>query len=104
VTGGSPGKRLSRLFRSILIWGRMVEMGTATMVSRMAIQLSAIFAVIGIGLLYLAIAISDASETTKIIWASGLSLTVATVFLIIWTMARDSARLQERETKRRPVQ
>lgn len=79
-------------------------MGTATVVSRMAIQLSAIFAVIGIGLLYLAIAISDASETTKVIWASGLSLTVAVVFLIIWTMARDSTRQQERETKRRPAQ
>ena len=72
------------------------------MVSRMAILLSMVFAVVGVGLLYLAIAISDASETTKIIWASGLSLAVATVFLMIWTMAGDTARQQEWEARHRP--
>lgn len=79
----------------------MVEVKTASEVSRISIQLSAIFAVVGVGLLYLAIAISDASETLKIIWASGLSLTVAFVFLMIWTMARDTIRAAEREQRRK---
>ena len=79
----------------------MVETQTANEVSRMSIQLSMVFAVIGVSLLYLAIAISDASETVKILWASGLSLTMAFTFLIIWTMARDSMRVHEREARRR---
>ena len=79
----------------------MVEVQTASEVSRISIQLSAVFAVVGVALLYLAIAISDASETMKIIWASGLSLTVAFVFLIIWTMAKDTLRAVEREQRRR---
>jgi uncharacterized membrane protein YhaH (DUF805 family) len=79
----------------------MVEVQTANEVSRLSIQLSAIFSVIGVALLYVAIAISDASMTMKIIWASGLSLTVAFVFLIIWTMARDTMRAMERELKKR---
>ncbi len=62
-----------------------------------------VFAVIGVALLYLAIAISDASETVKIIWASGLSLTMAFTFLIIWSMARDSMRVREREARRRTL-
>lgn len=60
-----------------------------------------LFAVIGVSLLYLAIAISDASEMVKVLWASGLSLTMAFTFLIIWTMARDSTRVHERESRRR---
>ena len=79
----------------------MVEVQTANEVSRVSIQLSAVFSVVGVGLLYLAIAISDASETLKIIWASGLSLTVAFVFLMIWTMAKDTIRSAEREQRRR---
>lgn len=79
----------------------MVETQTASEVSRISIQLSSVFAVIGVALLYLAIGLSDASETVKILWASGLSLTVAFTFLIIWTMARDSMRVQERESRRR---
>ena len=79
----------------------MVEGETATMASRMAIQLSMVFAILGIGLLYFAIAISSADEITKIIWASALSLTVATVFSIVWTMALDSARQQDWDAKQR---
>jgi uncharacterized membrane protein YhaH (DUF805 family) len=79
----------------------MVEAQTASDVSKMSIQLSSIFAVIGVALLYLAIAISNASETVKILWASGLSMIVAFTFLIIWTMARDSMRVHERESRRR---
>jgi hypothetical protein len=79
----------------------MVEVQTANEITRISIQLSAVFAVIGVALLYLAIAISDASETMKIIWASGLSLTVAFVFLLIWTMARDTMRAVEREQRRK---
>ncbi|MBU1915329.1 MAG: hypothetical protein KJ563_09075, partial [Candidatus Thermoplasmatota archaeon] len=57
--------------------------------------------VIGIGLLYLAIVISDASNEMKVIWASGLSLTVAFVFLLVWSMAKDSIKTYERELKRK---
>lgn len=79
----------------------MVETQTANEVSRLSVMLSMVFAVIGVGLLYLAIGISDASETVKVLWASGLSLTMAFTFLIIWTMARDSIRVHEREARRR---
>jgi hypothetical protein len=79
----------------------MVEVQTANEVSRLSIQLSAVFSVVGVALLYAAIIISDASETMKIIWASGLSLTVAFVFLLIWTLARDAMRAMEREQKRK---
>lgn len=79
----------------------MVEVQTANEVSNMSIRLSAAFAVVGVALLYLAIAISDASMTMKIIWASGLSMTVAFVFLIIWTMAKDTMRSVERDQKRK---
>ena len=67
----------------------------------MSMIFSAIFAVIGVGLLYLAIGISSATTETKVIWASGLSLAVAFVFLIVWTMAKDSIRTYERELRRR---
>ena len=79
----------------------MVEEETAAMVSRMAFLLSTVFAIVGIGLLYLAIVISDASMITKIIWASGLSLAVATAFLMVWTMASDAARQQDWDAKQR---
>lgn len=81
----------------------MVEVDTAAQVSKMSIQMAAAFTVIGLGLLYLAIAISDASNEVKVLWASGLSLTVAFLFLIIWTMARDSVRTHERELRRKPM-
>lgn len=77
----------------------MVEEETAAMVSRMAFLASTVFAFVGIGLLYLAIVISDASVLTKIIWASGLSLAVATTFLMVWTMASDATRQQEWDAK-----
>lgn len=79
----------------------MVENENTRMISKMAIQLCLVFAIVGIGLLYLAIAISDADVITKVIWASGLSLTVATVFLIVWTMAMDSVRQQDWEAKQK---
>ncbi len=79
----------------------MVEVGTAAEVSRLSMQMSVLFAVIGVGLLYLAIAISDASNEVKVIWASGLSLTVAFVFLVIWSTVRDSMQSRERELRRK---
>jgi len=81
----------------------MVEMETAVQVSKLSIQLSAAFAVIGVGLLYLAIAISDAPLETKILWASALSMGVALAFAIVWTMARDSLRARELEIRRKKV-
>jgi membrane protein CcdC involved in cytochrome C biogenesis len=79
----------------------MAGVGTAAQVSKMSMMFSAAFAVIGIGLLYLAIMISDASDETKVIWASGLSLAVAFVFLLVWSMAKDSIKTYERELKRK---
>jgi len=81
--------------------GKMVEAENTRMISRMAIQFSMAFAILGIGLLYLAILISDADVITKVIWASGLSLTVAAVFLIVWAMAMDSVRQQDWEMRQR---
>lgn len=79
----------------------MVEVETASQVCRLSIQLSAAFAVIGVGLLYLAIGISSASLEMKIIWASALSMGVAVAFAVVWTMARDSIRARELELKRK---
>jgi uncharacterized membrane protein len=79
----------------------MAGVGTAVQVSKMSMIFSAAFAVMGIGLLYLAIMISDASDETKVLWASGLSLGVAFVFLMVWTMAKDSIRTYERELRRK---
>lgn len=81
----------------------MVEVETATQVCRLSIQISAAFAVIGVGLLYLAIAISSTSLEMKILWASGLSMGVAAAFAIVWTMARDSIRAREIELRRKRV-
>lgn len=79
----------------------MVEARTITEVSNISIRFSAAFAIIGIGLLYLYIAISDVSSQIKVLWASGLSIAVAAVFLVIWTIARDVLRERERELKRK---
>lgn len=79
----------------------MVEVKTASQVSKLSIQLAAAFAVVGIGLMYLYIAATDASWPTKILWASALSLGVAFAFLVIWTIARDVIRERERETQRK---
>lgn len=79
----------------------MVEVETATHVCRISIQLSAAFAVIGVGLLYLAIAISGAPLEMKIIWASALSMAVALAFAIVWTMARDAIRTRELDLRRK---
>lgn len=73
----------------------MVEKETATQVSRMSIQLAAIFAIVGVALMYLYIGIADVPDTTKILWASGLSLGVAFTFLVIWMFARDFVRQRE---------
>lgn len=69
--------------------------------SKLSIQLSGVFAVVGIGLMYLYIGISDAADTTKVLWASTLSLAVAFIFLVIWTISRDTIRSFEREQKRK---
>jgi len=79
----------------------MVEARTIAEVSNISIRFSATFAIIGIGLLYLYIAISDVSSQIKVLWASGLSIAVAAVFLVIWTIARDVLRERERESKRK---
>ena len=70
----------------------MVEKETAVQVSRMSIQMAGVFAVIGVGLMYLYIAIAEVPDTTKLLWASGLSLGVAFTFLVIWTLARDMSK------------
>ena len=79
----------------------MVEARTVAEVSNISIRFSAAFAIVGIGLLYLYVAISDVSSQIKVLWASGLSIAVAAVFLVIWTIARDVLRERERELKRK---
>lgn len=79
----------------------MTDTGTAAEISKIAIQLSAAFAVVGIGLLYIYILISTAPETTKVLWASGLSIAVALTFLVIWTIARDVMKESDRLSRRR---
>ncbi len=80
----------------------MVEVGTVSEISKMAVKLSAAFTVIGIGLLYLYIAVTDASMPTKVLWSATLSLGVAMIFVLIWTLARDVLRDYERTLKRKP--
>jgi peptidoglycan/LPS O-acetylase OafA/YrhL len=79
----------------------MVEIGTVSELSKVSIRISAAFAVIGVGLLYLYIAVTDASNPVKILWSAALSLGVAIIFLVTWTMARDALRTYEREAKRK---
>ncbi|HUU07787.1 MAG TPA: hypothetical protein VMW88_05190 [Thermoplasmata archaeon] len=79
----------------------MVEVGTVSEISTMAVRLSAAFSVIGVGLLYLYIAVTDASMSTKVLWSATLSLGVAMMFVVIWTIARDVVRNYERDLKRR---
>ena len=79
----------------------MVEVGTVSEISTMAVRLSAAFSVIGVGLLYLYIAVTDVSMPTKVLWSATLSLGVAMIFVAIWTIARDVVRNYERDLKRR---
>lgn len=79
----------------------MVESGTAAQVAKMSIQLTGVFTVAGTALLYLYIAISGASNQTKVLWASGLTLCLAFIFLIVWTLARDWTNPREREPLRK---
>ena len=81
----------------------MASSGPAARISRLSIQLSAVFALVGIALLYLYIIASEAPETVKILWSSGLSIGVAFSFLIMWTIARDAVRESEREARRRTM-
>jgi len=67
----------------------MVNSGTASQVAKMSIQLTGAFTIVGTALLYLYIAISDATNQTKVLWASGLTLSLAFIFLVVWTLARD---------------
>lgn len=78
----------------------MVEVGTVSEVAKVSIRLSAAFSVIGVGLLYLYIAVTDASLPTKVLWSATLSLGVAMVFIVTWTIARDVMRNYERELRR----
>lgn len=78
----------------------MVQTETISEVTKISIRLSAVAAVLGIGLLYVYIAVTDASVETKVLWASVLSLGVALVSIIIWTMARDAmvaAEIEQRQ-------
>ncbi len=79
----------------------MVEVGTVAELSKVSIRISAAFAVIGVGLLYLYIAVTDAPVDIKVLWSSALSLGVAIIFLVSWTMARDALRTHEREARRK---
>jgi ABC-type enterochelin transport system permease subunit len=79
----------------------MVEVETVCGISKLSIWLSGVFAVASIGLLYLYIAITDASTPQKVLWAAGLSIAVAFVFLISWTVSRDIIRGKEREANRK---
>lgn len=79
----------------------MVEIGTVSELSKVSIRISAAFAIIGVGLLYLYIGVTDASTPVKVLWSAALSLGVAIVFLVAWTMARDALRTHEREAKRK---
>jgi hypothetical protein len=78
----------------------MVEIGTVSEIARITIRLSAAFAVLGVALTYLYIILTDASNPMKVLWSAALSLGVAVVFLIMWTMSRDVIRDRERELKR----
>lgn len=79
----------------------MVEEAAVESVTKLSLRLSAAFAVFGVGLVYLFIGIADVSIETKILWAAALSLGVALGFLLIWTMAMDMIRDQEREQRRK---
>lgn len=80
----------------------MVASETASHVCELSVQLSIGFTLVGVGLLYLAIAVADASIETRIVWASGLSLAVG--FALVWTMARDALRtMEEGQRRNRPV-
>ncbi|MEW5748876.1 MAG: hypothetical protein AB1793_08875 [Candidatus Thermoplasmatota archaeon] len=78
----------------------MVEVGTVAGISKLSIWLSGAFAVVSIGLLYMYIAMTDASSPQKVLWSAGLSMAVAFVFLVSWTVARDVVREKEREHRR----
>jgi hypothetical protein len=80
----------------------MVEAGTAAQLSKISIQLTEIFTVVGVGLLYLTILISSAPDDMKLLWASALSLTLAVIFLIVWAMARDFMKQRETQKKISP--
>jgi uncharacterized membrane protein YedE/YeeE len=81
----------------------MVEVRTVAEISRMSIWFSGVFAIIGIALTYLYIAVSDASGPVKVLQSAGLSMGVAFAFLIIWLFARDFAVQRERELKRKQM-
>jgi hypothetical protein len=78
----------------------MVDSGAASQVAKMSIQLTGAFTIVGTALLYLYIAISDATNQTKVLWASGLTLSLAFIFLIIWTLARDWTK-RDREPQKK---
>ena len=79
----------------------MVEVGTVSEITKLSIRLSAAFTVIGIGLLYVYIAVTDAATPTKVLWSAALSLGVAIVFLVTWSIARDVIKDHEREARRK---
>lgn len=77
----------------------MVESATVGQVSKMSILLTTVFTVVGIGLLYLYIAISEVPNETKVLWASGLSLGIAFACLVIWTLTRDFVKQRDPQHK-----
>jgi hypothetical protein len=78
----------------------MVEVGTVAGISKLSIWLSGAFAVVSIALLYMYIMMTEASAPQKVLWSAGLSIVVAFVFLVSWTVARDVVREKEREIRR----
>lgn len=78
----------------------MVKPETIEQTSSMSIRMAGVFAFIGVGLLYLYIALTDASLELKVLWASVLSLGVAFTFLVIWTLACDALREKRLELLR----
>ena len=74
----------------------MADSGVSAQIAKMSIQLTGVFTLIGTGLLYVFIAISEVSNQTKVLWASGLTLSLAFIFLVVWTLARDWTKPRER--------
>jgi len=46
-------------------------------------------------MLYLYIAVSAVPETVKILWAGVLSIVLAVIFLIVWTLSVDLIRQRD---------
>lgn len=95
-----------------VLWASLVSIGVAFLflilywtatLARLSARLVQLFTAIGIGLLYLYIALSDATAASKVFWLSLLSIGVALLFLIVYWATRDVLRTEQREQLRRPM-